>query len=173
MTIPPHNFTHSPVDEVTISLCYGEESPPVEIVIPSPYPGWGPIRERIEEIVHELPEGILHSCMLRYTDSFPLKPGDIPGDLVVIAPRIPSAMEGKILSEPILSSLLSFTIPEGNMEISYIQSHERMRLIFTVKSLQGSIYDKNSCIAWFDSSREAVHQMFDSVTTEELLHRIM
>lgn len=172
MTIPPHNFTHSPVDEVTISLCYGEESPPVEIVIPSPYPGWGPIRERLEEIIQGLPGDTFHTGMLRYTDCFPLNPGDIPSDLVVIAPGIPSFFRERNISSPFAKSTISCIIPDAEADVLYTQSSDRIKLVFTVRTHHGSVYDKHSALTWFDQAREAVHQMFDAVTKEELVERV-
>lgn len=173
MDTPPHNFTHSPVDEVSFRFSFNAHAP-VETIVPSPYPGWQVIREKITEVLETISgTRTIHSCMLRYTDVFSLQDGDVLHQLVSVAPGIPDNM----MFTPSVESMseISMRSISHNNEICIRFRHDniRMVLVFEVMSEKDHEIWLDSALQWFDFAREDIHHVFDLVVLDELRKRVL
>jgi len=172
MHIAPHNFTHSPVEEVICGFT-PENSHKVEITIPLPYPGWLPIREKIAAALGGISHTeAIHSCLLRYTDSFHLSDGDIPDQLISIAPKVPKAMQNLILAGPVSEMTIAGSATNTEITTRFVQKNRRMILIFMAQSKESQMIERDSALSWFDSSREDIHSLFDMIVSKDLIQRI-
>lgn len=172
MQVPPHNYAHSPVDEVRVRFSFDAHAP-VETIIPSPYPGWQEVREKIAEVLDSVSVNkSMHSCMLRYTDIFPLHEGDIPHDLISIAPRIPDS-EFFLPSGRSSSEISAKGRNHGSMIIiRFNQEKDRMVLVFEAVSDRKQEIWFDSVLDWFDYAREDIHSLFDLIVSHELIQRL-
>jgi len=172
MQVPPHNFTHSPVEEVfcRYTRTNGEQ---IDITIPSPYPGWTTIREQLAQSLEELPnnEGVT-SCLLKYTDSFPLFEEDELHQLISIAPHIQNDLQYHI--EPGQEPEIAITGSKTGTQIIiwFEEKNDRVLLVFEAMSGEDMMMESDSALLWFDSTRADIHLLFDSVVSDELKMRI-
>jgi len=173
MKIPPHSYTQSPVEEVCFRFSYGMHAP-VETIIPAPYPGWLVIREKIETVLESVSANkTMKSCMLRYTDVFALREGDIPHNLIYVAPKIPGS-ELFSASGTSLSEISMKGINHGSVIIiRFTQEKDRMILIFEALSDRKQEIWFDSVLQWFDFAREDIHLLFDLVVSDELKERLL
>lgn len=172
MQIPPHNFSRSPVHEVQCSY-QRRESEPVIITIPSPYPGWNVIQDRIGTSLDEEPDDRnIVSCRIKYVDIFALSEGDIPQKLIAIAPCIPRQMISRIHNSPFTELTVQGIRSDSDISVRCELRKNQMVLLFETEYGKNEIMDQNAALSWFDAAREDIHLLFDIMVSDELKKRI-
>jgi len=110
------------------------------------------------------------SCQLRYTDSFHLLDGDDPQQLISIAPIIPERLEKELINPPAYEITVKGTALSTRLTIKCVQKNLRLLLIFNAtcdeKLKKKDVYD------WFNSAREDIHILFDTVVSDSLRQRL-
>jgi uncharacterized protein (TIGR04255 family) len=172
--LPPHSFSHSPVEEVFCRCSCGSDAQPLSLTIPPPYPGWPTIRDRIREMIAGAGEIIrITGCMLRYTDLIPVVDRKtLPG-----TEAIEHLFSGKFncyfdnIQNEIL--LIGTNIPDTAGSVCSIHNSPGKpgwTLIFTMNTEGPARFVScDSVLKWFDDARAEIHGLFDLIVPEEIV----
>jgi hypothetical protein len=170
--VTSHNFSRSPVEEVMFRFC-SENGQCVEEVFPSPYPGWEKIKNQIIQSFEQTANNkITTDCILKYTDVFLLTTGDIPGNLILIAPMVPVDIRSLIVQGPVSEINIAGSIENLVINVRYEQNNDKMILVFKASNKDQFTFSRDEMLVWFDTARENIHRIFDAIVTSKLINRI-
>lgn len=170
--VTSHNFSRSPVEEVMFRFC-SENGQSVEEVFPSPYPGWEKIKNQIIQSFEQTAnQKITSDCILKYTDVFLLNAGDIPENLILIAPMVPADIRSLIVQGPISEINITGSIENLVINVRYEQNNDKMILVFKASNKDQFTFSREEVLVWFDAARENIHRIFDAIVTSKLINRI-
>lgn len=174
-TPPPHNFSHSPVEEVYCS-CELNQGKNLALSVRSPYPGWSRIREDYSTLIASIPDpNHVSGCLLRYTDWFPS---------VRVIPshdsfkrQITDQVQTRKMSETELELAFRSSLSGSMVRIRSVYGNlERSgwTLVFTLMIDPGSCHFSSSkdILAWFDAAHAEIHVLFDQMVPPEITDEV-
>lgn len=162
MTDPaPHNFSYSPVEEVSCSCTTDTGSSPRTLIIHPPYPGWTKIRRDLQELISgESSDVIYTSCILRYRDRF--HPDNHVPEII-----LKQDIQDRIIGTSGEDMMVSIDIPGTEAYINHSPDDTRGdTLTFTIRMNSARLSD-NELLMWFDAAHTGIHILFDLCVPEE------
>lgn len=174
---PPHSFSRSPVEEVFCRCTCGSDAESLSLSIPSPYPGWLHIRDKIRDIIAGAGEiTLITGCMLQYTDLIPVVSGKFVPGTEDIARLISGRFKCFIDNTKDEIVLFSTGIPNTAGSVASIWNRPGKpgwTLIFTMKTENPPGFVSGDAILnWFDDARAGIHETFDRIVPEEIVQAL-
>lgn len=170
MSVPPHNFSRSPVKEV-ICQYHTSIQGPFEICFPKPYPGWAVIRERLADSLDNRNDGPFRDLMLRYTDEFVLMLGDDPDTLIVHPHEIPPPVSSRQIQGEMTERVIQGLEKGTEIVLRYALENDTIIIEFQAESPYKKEYSGPELMEWFETAREDIHMLFDLIVSKTLRSR--
>jgi uncharacterized protein (TIGR04255 family) len=172
---PPHSFSRSPVEEVFCRCTCGSAS--CSLTIPSPYPGWPDIRDRIREMIAGFGEiSRMSGCLLRYTDLIPVGEGKTLPGIEDIAQLLSGRFNCSIDTLHREIVFISTSIPDTAGAVCSIRNRPGKpgwTLVFTMHTEgPAGVVSSDSVLKWFDDARAEIHGLFDLIVPEEIVQAL-
>jgi hypothetical protein len=103
---------------------------------------------------------------------FLLTTGDIPGNLILIAPMVPVDIRSLIVQGPVSEINIAGSIENLVINVRYEQNNDKMILVFKASNKDQFTFSRDEMLVWFDTARENIHRIFDAIVTSKLINRI-
>lgn len=167
----PHNFTHSPVQEVVCS-CSFESDEPLSLRVLAPYPGWVSIKKDISEILEGMPDTcIVTGCTLQYIDIFHPVTLDESSGPQFLGFGEHSGIKERIIGRKGDDFIISSPIPGSDIYIRQKNGGNRGQgstLVFTIVA-HSSLLSIGKVLNWFDTAHDEIHHLFDLCVPPEII----